>query len=270
MHALRVTGARGGIPGLLLVLVVFCFAGPLLWHLNPNLIAATAPLAPPGWAHPLGTDDLGRDQLARLMQGGAATLIVAAPATALAFALGLIYGLLAGLGPAWLDRAFMRLLDAVLALPALLVLLCLAALVPVSAPALILLIGVTGWPALARLVRNEAVAARGRDYVLAARQLGAGPLHIARRHVLPAMARLLAVQATFLLGDSILALSALSFLGLGAPAPQASWGSMLQSGLALVDLGAWWLILPPGILIVASLFATASLGRWLLARDAAA
>ncbi len=81
---------------------------------------------------------------------------------------------------------------------------------------------------------------------------------------------MLAVQATFLVGDSILALSALSFLGLGVPPPQASWGSMLQSGLGLVDLGIWWLILPPGLLIVASLFATAALGRWLLARSEAA
>jgi peptide/nickel transport system permease protein len=252
------------------LLLVFCFVGPLLWKLDPNTIVPDVPLAAPDFTHPFGTDDLGRDQLARLMQGGAATLLVAVPGAALAFVLGVAYGFLAGLGPAWLDRVLMRLLDAMLALPGLLVLLCLASLVPISAPALILLIGATGWPTLARLVRNEALGLRGRDFVLAARQLGGGPFYIARRHLVPAMGKLLAVQGTFLVGDSILALSALSFLGLGAPAPQASWGSMLQSGLGLVDLGAWWLILPPGVLIVASLFATASLGRWLLERDGAA
>jgi peptide/nickel transport system permease protein len=157
-----------------------------------------------------------------------------------------------------------------LALPALLVLLCVAAVVPVSGPVLVAMIGLTGWAALARLVRNEVVAARGSDYVLAARQLGGGQVYIARRHLVPAMGTLLAVQATFLVGDSILALSALSFLGLGVPPPQASWGSMLQAGLGLVDLGAWWLIVPPGLLIVASLYATAAVGRWIVARAVAA
>lgn len=261
---------RGRAPGLVFLLLAFCFVGPLIWRLDPNTIVPDVPLAAPDFIHPLGTDDLGRDQLARLMQGGAATLLVALPGAALAFFIGVAYGLLAGLGPAWLDRVLMRLLDAMLALPGLLVLLCLASLVPITTPALVLLIGATGWPTLARLVRNEALAIRERDFVLVARQLGGGPFYIARRHLVPAMGNLLAVQATFLVGDSILGLSALSFLGLGVPPPQASWGSMLQSGLGLVDLGAWWLILPPGFLIVASLFATASLGRWLLARGEAA
>ncbi len=252
-----------------MVLLAFCFLGPLLWRIDPNAIAGGDVLVAPSIGHPFGTDDLGRDQLARLMQGGAATLDVALPAAALAFACALLYGLLAGMGPAVLDRILMRLLDAMLALPALLVLLRLAALLPITNTALIVLIGVTAWPALARLVRNEVLAARHRDYVLAARQLGAGPWHIARRHLVPGMGTLLAVQATFLLADSILALSSLSFLGLGVPPPQASWGGMLQSGLMLIDLHAWWLILPPGLLIVASLFGAASLGTWLLARRAA-
>jgi peptide/nickel transport system permease protein len=250
------------------VLLAFCFLGPLLWQVDPASIEPTLPLATPTLAHPIGTDELGRDQLARLMQGGAATLSVVIPAACLAFALAVLYGLIAGLGPPLLDRVLMRLLDAVLALPDLLVLLCLAALVPVTTPMLILLIGLTEWPAMARLVRNEVLAARQRDFVLVARQLGGGPFTIARLHLLPVMGTLLIVQAMFLLGDAILALSSLSFLGLGVPPPEASWGGMLQSGLGLVDLGAWWLIVPPGLLIVASLWATAALGRTLLGRDA--
>jgi len=260
-------GATGTVPPALLL--CFCFAGPFLWHLDPSALNVDHPLSPPSLAHLLGTDDLGRDQLARLMQGGASTLLVALPAAAIALALGAFYGLAAGLSPAWLDRLLMRLLDAVLALPMLLVLLCLASLVPVSTATLIGLIGVVAWPYLARLVRTETVALRDRPYVQVARQLGAGPAYIARRHLLPGMARLLAVQAIFLVGDAILALSALSFLGLGVPPPAASWGQMLQSGLGLIDLGAWWLTLPPGLLIVASLWATASLGRSVLARQAA-
>ncbi len=265
------SGVQGQSPWpVFVVLLVFCFLGPLAWHADPSAIVADLSLQPPSWAHPVGTDDLGRDQLARLMQAGAATLEVALPAALVSFVLGLGYGVASGLGPVLVDRVMMRLLDALLALPALLVLLCVAAVVPVSGPVLVAMIGLTGWAALARLVRNEVVAARGSDYVLAARQLGGGQVYIARRHLVPAMGTLLAVQATFLVGDSILALSALSFLGLGVPPPQASWGSMLQAGLGLVDLGAWWLIVPPGLLIVASLYATAAVGRWIVARAVAA
>jgi peptide/nickel transport system permease protein len=243
------------------LLLAFCVLGPLLNRHDPLALDVAHPLAAPNWMHWLGTDELGRDQLARLMQGGADTLVVAFPAAAVALALGAAYGLLAGLAPSWVDRVAMRLLDAVLALPALLVLLCGAALLPLSAVSLALLIGATGWPALARLVRTETIALRGRTYVAAARQAGGGPLYLAWRHILPEMRGLLAAQAVFLVGDSILALSALSFLGLGVPPPAASWGQMLQSGLGLVDLGDWWLILPPGGMIVASLWVAGRLAR---------
>ncbi len=248
---------------------MFCLIGPMLWRQSPAALNVLIPLQPPTAAHLMGTDDLGRDQLARLMQGGAATLLVAIPAAIVSFILALLYGVAAGMAPAWLDRVLMRLLDAVLALPALLIMLCFAALLPPSTMTLIALIGVVGWPPLARLVRTETMAARNRPYVLVARQLGATWPYLARRHVLPGMGRLLAVQATFLVADSILALSSLSFLGLGVPPPAASWGQMLQSGLGLVDLGAWWLILPPGLLIVVSLWSVAGLGRGFVARGAA-
>jgi peptide/nickel transport system permease protein len=270
MRRLAAWGRLHGAWLLCCALLGFCFLGPAVWRLDPFAIDTQLPLGPPGWAHPLGTDDLGRDELARSMQGGAATLSVALPAALIAFLLGLAYGVAAGLGPALLDRLLMRLLDAVLALPALVLLLCLAAMVPVSTPALIVLIGLTLWPALARLVRNEIFGARNSDFIHASRQLGAGPWHVARFHLVPVMASLLVVQATFLVGDSILALSSLSFLGLGVPPPRASWGGMLSAGLAVVDLGAWWLIVPPGLLIVASLFATAALGRRLIGRGGAA
>jgi peptide/nickel transport system permease protein len=251
------------LPALLalaLMFTVFCVLG----RGDPAALDIAHPLVPPSPAHWLGTDDLGRDELTRLLRAGWETLSVSLPAAGLAWGLGVFYGLLAGLSPWWIDRALMRLLDAVLALPALLILLCGAALLPLSRPMLVLLIGAVSWPSLARLVRTETIAARTRPYVLAARQLGAGPAYIARRHLLPGMSRLLAVQASFLVGDAILALSSLSFLGLGAPPPAANWGEMLQAGLGLVDLGAWWLILPPGLLIVASLAISAALGRlWL-------
>jgi len=154
----------------------------------------------------------------------------------------------------------------VLALPPLVVLICLSALTTPGGVTLVLLIGLMAWPSLARLVRGETLAVRGRDFVLAADQLGAGRLHVARFHALPVMGRLLVVNATFLLGDAILGLSALSFLGLGVQPPATSWGQLLQEGMGLVELRAWWLILPPGLLIAGSLFAAGAAGRWVLNR----
>jgi peptide/nickel transport system permease protein len=246
--------------------LLVCFLGPVVWPVDPFAFDPIAVVAGPSAAHPLGTDVLGRDALARLIEGGTQTMLVAIPGAALAFALGVAYGLTAGLGPVWLDRALMRLLDAVLALPSLVVLICLAALATPDRVTLVLLIGLVAWPQLARLVRGEARAVRGRDFVLTAEQLGAGRLHMARYHVLPVIGRLLVVNATFLLGDAILGLSALSFLGLGVQPPQTSWGQLLAEGMGLVELRAWWLILPPALLIAGSLFAAGAAGRWVLNR----
>lgn len=240
------------------VILLFCLAGPLLWRVDPAALGPLAALRPPSLAHPLGTDALGRDALARLMAGGAATLGAAAPACLLAAALGLGYGMASALGPALLDRVLMRLLDAVLALPALVVVLALGALLDAPGlPALALVIGAVAWGPLARLVRNEALAVRYLPYVHAAGLAGAGPLWIARRHILPSVIPALRVNATQLLGDCILLVSTLGFLGLGLPPPRTDWGRLLQEGLALVDLGAWWLIAPPGLLITACLLLAA-------------
>jgi peptide/nickel transport system permease protein len=261
------TRGRGRVAGTVWVgLAGFCTLGPALWRVDPAALNPALVLSAPSLAHPLGTDALGRDALARLMQGGATTLSVALVASLLAFGFGVAYGLCAGLAPAWADRALMRLLDAVLALPALVVLICAASLLAPGEQVLALLIGLVAWPPLARLVRNETVALRGRDFVLASQQLGAGPAHIARVHLLPAMARVLAVSATFLVGDAILSLSALSFLGLAIQPPRTSWGHLLAEGMGLIGLHAWWLIVPPGVLITLSLFAADLGGRAILGR----
>jgi peptide/nickel transport system permease protein len=255
---------QGQSPWPLFLILMFCFLGPFVWLADPFSVGEAAVLAGPSLAHPMGTDAVGRDELARLMEGGAETMRVAIPAATLAFVLGVTYGLVAGLGPVWLDRVLMRLLDAVLALPSLVVMIFLSALVTPDAVALVLLIGLVAWPSLARLVRGEALALRRRDFVLVADQLGAGRVHVAWFHALSVMGRLLVVNATFLLGDAILGLSALSFLGLGVQPPATSWGQLLQEGVGLVELRAWWLILPPGLLIAASLFAAGAVGRWVL------
>jgi peptide/nickel transport system permease protein len=247
-------------------ILLSCTLGLWLQPYDPDAINPLAALQPPSGSAWLGTDQLGRDELARLLAGGLSTLIVSLPGAFLAFALGTVYGYASALGPWWLDRILMRLLDVVLALPTLVVLIFFASLVRLGTGNLILLIGLIAWPGLARLVRNEALANSQRDFVNAARQLGASTAYIARVHLVRVMAPLLVVNATFLVGDAIFALSALSFLGLGVQPPKASWGELLFGGLELVALGPWWLIVPPGLAIFASLLAASLTGQGLLAR----
>jgi peptide/nickel transport system permease protein len=249
------------------VFVLFIgFIAPFIYPVDPFAIHPAHTLEPPSWAFPLGTDPLGRDELALLLSGGLATLVVSIPASMLAFAVGVAYGLASGLGPAWLDRVLMRLLDAVLALPSLIILLFFASLVELDNLSLILLLGLVNWPSLARLVRNEVRAQKGRDFILAAEQFGAGRFYVARVHLLRVMAPILVVNGTFMVGDTIFALSSLSFLGLGVQPPQVSWGSLLETGLDIIALNPWWMILPPGLVVFAALLAAALTGQGLLAR----
>jgi peptide/nickel transport system permease protein len=254
--------------GLILAAIVLpgTFLGAWLYPGDPFALHTDVALSSPSWAHPLGTDALGRDLLARLFSGGVATLLVSIPATLLTFVIGCAYGLASGLGPKWLDQVMMRVLDAVLALPSLIVLIFFAAIVTLNVPSLILLLGLISWPSLARLVRNETIAQRDREFVLAARQAGGGPFYVARVHLARVMAPILVVNATLLTGELIVVLSALSFLGLGVQPPRTSWGGLLENGLSLIALKPWWLILPPGLLIFAALFSTSLIGEALLAR----
>jgi peptide/nickel transport system permease protein len=261
VRATLVTGLAIG-----LLIIFLGFAGPSLYPVDPYAINPAHALQGPGFSFPLGTDELGRDELALVLSGGFATLVVSLPAAILAFFVGIAYGLAAGLGPGWLDRLLMRLLDAILALPSLIILIFFASLVTLNNTSLILLLGFISWPSLARLVRNETLAQRGRDFVLAAEQLGASRFYIARVHLLRVMAPILVVNGTFMVGDSIFALSALSFLGLGVQPPQVSWGSLLESGLDIIALDPWWLILPPGLLVFGALIAASLTGQGLLQR----
>jgi peptide/nickel transport system permease protein len=240
------------------------FVAPFIYMVDPYTIHPAHALEAPSLLFPFGTDELGRDALALLLSGGFATLVVALPAAVLAFAVSVAYGFVSGLAPSWLDKVLMRLLDVFLALPSLIVLLFFAALVPQSNVNLIMLLGFISWPSLARLVRNEVLAQRGRDFMLAAQQSGASRIYLARVHLIRIIAPILVVNGTFMIGDSILTISALSFLGLGVQPPQESWGSLLETALSIAVLDPWWLILPPGLLVFGSLLAASLTGQGLL------
>jgi peptide/nickel transport system permease protein len=208
-----------------------------LWLAPAGSLAALpahAAFLPPSLAHPLGTDDLGRDLLAALAQGGRTSLLAAGPATLLALGLGLAVGLLAGLGPPAVDEATMRLAEILGSLPLLLLAVLAASLFGGSTANLALLVGLTRWPVVARLVRAEALALRGREFLRAAWALGATPWQVARRHLLPNVLGPALAAAGIVFGAAVLTEASLAFLGLGDP-DAASWGRMAAAGFGFLD-----------------------------------
>jgi len=223
--------------------------GPVLDPASPVAIHLGQALLPPGPAHPLGTDQLGRDQLARLLWGARPTLEVGAMAALIALALGTTLGAVAGWSGGLVDAVLMRTTDAALAVPGLVLLLAISALVHLGVPALALSVGALSWMPAARLVRSGTQALAQAPWVAAARDLGlSGPV-VWFRHVLPHLGATLAAALPLAFADAVSAVAALSFLGLGLPPPAPNWGSMLADALPAITQGAWWLLWPPGIAI---------------------
>ena len=251
---------------LLVVMVVAIIAGPWLSPYGEREIRLTMELQRPSWQHPFGTDAYGRDVLTRTLYGGRVSLAVALLATAVAASFGTVVGLVAGYTGGRLDALLMRGVDAALALPRLLLLIGILAVWPeLSTPVFVLVIGATAWFPLSRMVRARVRAERERDYVQAARALGAGHLRLMLRHLLPAAAGTVLVAATLLAGHVIVLEAGLGFLGLGVQPPAASWGNIAADGYAVVS-SAWWVALFPGLAIAITVTALNLLGDVL--RDA--
>jgi peptide/nickel transport system permease protein len=208
-----------------------------------------AALEGPSLSHPLGTDDLGRDMLQALLQGGRTSLTVAAAATALALSLGLAVGVAAGLASGIVDELMMRTAEIVSSLPALLLAVLVAALFGGSTWNLALVLGLTRWPLIARIVRTETQALLGRDFLCAAWALGGSPWHVARLHLLPHLMAPISASAGIVFGGAVLAEAALSFVGLGDPAA-TSWGQMIAQGFSVLAR-AWWAWAYPTLVLIA-------------------
>jgi peptide/nickel transport system permease protein len=238
----------------IILMVLFCFLGPVFYSTNQTN-AQTALLnsvenAAPSSGHLLGTDANGFDMLGRIMFGGQTSLEVGFAAAAIATVVGVLWGAIAGFFGGWVDTIMMRIVDVLLSIPLLFLLIVLAVIFQSSLGLLILVIGFTAWLVPARLVRGETLVLRVREFVQAVRVMGGTSRRIVLRHVVPNTVGTIIVNATFQVADAILYLAALGFIGLGVPAPQTDWGSMLSDGVNYAASGYWWEIYPAGVAIV--------------------
>jgi peptide/nickel transport system permease protein len=236
--------------GVVVALALFCFIGPLVYHTNQVQTALGIQDQGPSLRHVLGTDDVGYDILGRLMVGGQTTLVVGVVVALLATSFGVVWGAMAGFAGGLVDTFMMRAVDSLLAIPTLFLLLFLASIFTPSELLLIVVIASVAWLVPSRLVRAETLSVKTRQFVEAAQGQGSGPTRIILRHVIPNVFGTMVVNATFQVADAILAVTSLSFLGLGIPPPAANWGGMLSNGVNYVYNGYWWQVWPAGLCIV--------------------
>jgi len=255
------------VVGGLLVLLVFVLSifAPRFAPFDPSKIDIKNILVGPSWSHPLGTDDLGRDVLSRMLWGGRISLEVGFVAVGIATIIGLILGSIAGFYGGWIDSAVMRAVDIMLSIPTIFLVLAVIAILEPNIINIMVVIGLTSWMEPARLIRAEFISLKEREFVVAARAIGAADSRIIMKHILPNGLAPILVSATMGIGGAILIESALSFLGLGVQPPTPSWGSLLSSGKDNIEI-AWWLSVFPGLAILITVLGYNLLGEGI--RDA--
>jgi peptide/nickel transport system permease protein len=258
---------RFALAGGVVVAILFAVSllAPFITPWDPAAINAYQVLLPPSASHWMGTDELGRDVFSRVIFGTRISLYVGFVAVGIAVTIGTVAGLVAGFYGGWIDGILMRLVDIMLCFPTFFLILAVIALLEPSIWNIMLIIGITGWMGVARLVRAEVLSIKERDFILAARSIGASDARIIFRHILPNAAAPVLVAATLGVGGAILTESALSFLGIGVQPPIPSWGNILTSGKDYLEF-AWWLSLFPGLAILVTVLAYNLLGEGI--RDA--
>jgi peptide/nickel transport system permease protein len=262
----RLQKNRMALLGAAIVLAMFILAvlAPFLAG-DPGAINIAHRLQAPSLAYPLGTDDLGRDVLARILYGARISLLVGFVAVGIATSIGIVLGALSGYYGGWVDGLTMRFVDIMLCFPSFFLILAVIAFLEPSIWNIMIIIGLTGWMGVARLVRAEFLSLRERDFVVAARALGASDSRLIFRHILPNALSPILVSATLGVAGAILTESALSFLGIGVQPPTPSWGNMLIAGKQTLGT-AWWLSAFPGLAILVTVLGYNLLGEGI--RDA--
>lgn len=259
-HALAVAGLI-----LLLGVLLLSLLGPLFSH-DPYAANIGTIYEAPSATHPFGTDHLGRDLFARVLVGGQLSLLVGLLATLMAGVIGILYGLVSGMGPRWLDHGMMQVLDTLLSIPVILFVILIQATGELSMIKVTVAIALVSWMGTARIVRAECLRLMGSDFVRASISAGTGRVRLVLRHLMPNIAAPLLVVLTVSVGQAIVLESTLSFLNLGVPATVPSWGNLLGNGLSAALNGAWWNVLFPGLMIVVTVLSINLIGDGL--RDA--
>ncbi|MEA3486528.1 MAG: oligopeptide ABC transporter permease [Thermodesulfobacteriota bacterium] len=258
----RFSRNKMAVAGGIVVILLFVVSLLASWisPYDPNEINLHEVLSHPSFAHLFGTDQLGRDVLSRMLWGAGISLKVGFVATGVAICIGVVLGAIAGYYGKWVDTVIMRFVDIMLCFPAFFLILAVIAILEPSIWNIMIVIGLTSWMGITRLVRADFISLKERDFVQAARAIGASDLRIIFRHILPnAMASVL-VAATLGVAGAILTESALSFLGIGVQPPTPSWGNILTAGKNNIDI-AWWLSLYPGLAILITVLGYNLLGE---------
>jgi ABC-type dipeptide/oligopeptide/nickel transport system permease subunit len=233
--------------------LIVVLIGPTVARYDPNEIDVLHALEGPSLNHLLGTDDLGRDILSRLLVGSRISLRVSVVAVSLAAAAGIVLGMLSGYAQGFVDEVIMRTLDSLMALPSLVLALTIAAVLGPGIENATIAIAVTAVPVYARLMRGQTLSVKQNDYVLAAQALGATNTRIIARYIFPNTVSPIIVQASLGLGFAIITESSLSFLGLGAQPPTPTWGAMVQVGFQYLESAPWFVLAPAGAIFIAVL-----------------
>jgi peptide/nickel transport system permease protein len=249
----------------ILLLLVAAVAPGILAPGDPLAIHPSQSFQPPSFSHPFGTDESGRDVFTRIVHGTGASLLIGLSATAIGVGLALVFGLMAGLGPRWLDFGTTRFLEVLFAFPGLLFALLFIVIYGPGVITSTIAVGLATAPGYARIIRSQVLVARRAPYLEAALVLGRGRTTRVLRHLLPNVAGTLFVLVTLGIGQSIVWASSLSYLGLGAVPPAAEWGAMLSAGRTYIT-SFWWMTFFPGLFIVLSAVSTTLLGRSLQQR----
>ncbi|WP_059172283.1 ABC transporter permease [Bacillus sp. FJAT-27445] len=246
--------------GVLFVLILATWMAPILTSFDPIEVRMDQVLQPPGSGHLFGTDELGRDVFTRLLYGGRVSLLVGAAAMAVSIIIGIIYGSLSGIAGGIVDRVMMRFVDACLSIPSLILMIGLQLLLSQGLMTIVFVISITSWMPVARMIRTEIMAMKREVFIQASTVIGASPLQLLIRHMLPQCSPTITVLAISGMSHAILAEATLSFLGIGIPPHKPSWGNMLMSAQSHLLAGAWWQALFPGICITLTLLAISFLG----------
>lgn len=244
----------------LIILLFVTLLAPFLTPYDPLSVGLSNILQPPSKEHLFGTDQLGRDVFTRLLYGGRVSLAVGAGAMIIALLFGASYGVISGFFGGVIDRIMMRLLDALLSIPSILLMIGIQVFIPASFLSVVIVIGMTSWMSIARLVRTEVLSLKGEVFIQSSVVVGASSTQLLIRHVLPQCLPTIIVMSIIGMSHAILSEATLSFFGIGIPSHEPSWGNMLMGSQSYLLSGAWWIALFPGLLITCTVLAITFLG----------